>query len=975
MASPTRKTPTAPTAAVTSPPPAAAAVGESHRVYWQQWLPTRRGPSTNSSNSTNAATHTTAPNAAATTATKSAVALNRRSGTAHSSTTTTTTTTSSSSASSSPSPLVRREWITSSVAVRMTLEARAMDVTNLLRDRLGLNPPSTTTTPSSTPAAKPNDALVLVGTLYSLPLNHVQFETLDDSLSSNGTLASRTAALAATTTTSSRSNHINNTQSSGRSEPVHLVYTLRPDESPLELYHRMQQRIQTLSSSSSSSSSHAHPSPQQSQPSWQSLQPTSRPIMAPQLQWFFVPDVPSTNNNSTTTTASHPHWSIPNCLHLEGYCTSMEDNESEEDDDENHTGMVFDDDDDDDQDETKGDNNNNKRTATTSNNSLQEEMEAKFPWLRPSGSADSNANDDTNDKQDEEGKDASPSSSSSHQQRQRQRRHRWNRIRTRERQRAQQFDQCRGSRHGSSSTTTGTTAAASTTMTTAKKTMTTPRRPLRSPSTQCMSGYLLKQCHVDRHVWRRMYCVVTDDYLWFQTRIYHHHYYSCSDSSGTTDRPGTAPANEEESEEMYSWSRHGRLRLTRALLLQPVVRDVGPTNHNPSSSSSSSSMSTTLPTPLDRTPHAFELVTPDGTSHVFRATNPHEQGQWIRVLSERMVQSYENSLLEQAQLLLVDECQAQCQRMEQTVLTMGQDLHASGSSWSEPTQEATSPQSRTFGWFVFPKPFANDNNHKNDQKDTPHKFSSDKCLIRRHCLLQWALQVSDYRECCRYVQSILPPPRPVVAASAMNAAVAAAQTSTPSKTNSTTTATATPNNNHNSTDKAPRRPSLKTHAAAAIAVLSLQQHHDVSSSSSSSSSWAMSSSRAFSPHVRSWIRECWIRATRLLQVLSAGPSPPFCVLVDPESNTPKTTTTTNTEKAMVFSYPRRIETLLRHIEYVITGRHAARPTGRSGTSTSTSSTTTGDATVHQTMPPPLDLFDPLLRELQTLVAPDQDPDR
>ena len=117
-------------------------------------------------------------------------------------------------------------------------------------------------------------------------------------------------------------------------------------------------------------------------------------------------------------------------------------------------------------------------------------------------------------------------------------------------------------------------------------------------------------------MWRRVHCVLTDDYLWFVSRRY--------------------------AKQNLSFAKHGRVRLTRALLLEP-----------------SSDYA-----PLYRTPYAFEMVAADGTSHIFRASNRTVQRQWIKSISDRIIQSYENSLVESAQLIVNDECKAHARRID-----------------------------------------------------------------------------------------------------------------------------------------------------------------------------------------------------------------------------------------------------------------------------------------------------------------------
>ena len=126
-----------------------------------------------------------------------------------------------------------------------------------------------------------------------------------------------------------------------------------------------------------------------------------------------------------------------------------------------------------------------------------------------------------------------------------------------------------------------------------------------------ISGYLLKQSGKDPHVWRRMYCTLADDYMWYVSR-----------------RKGNS-------------SKHGKISLVRALLLEPTS-DYGL---------------------LYRVPHSFEVVGSSGSSHVFRATSKQLQVQWIQALNSRISEVYENSLLAHAEMIVADETIARYRRL------------------------------------------------------------------------------------------------------------------------------------------------------------------------------------------------------------------------------------------------------------------------------------------------------------------------
>lgn len=176
-------------------------------------------------------------------------------------------------------------------------------------------------------------------------------------------------------------------------------------------------------------------------------------------------------------------------------------------------------------------------------------------------------------------------------------------------------------------------------------------------SQQVLSGYLWKRSRRDHQVWRKVHCVVTDDCLWYVGRL--------------RKKAG------------YTYSHHRRIRLQRAFLLPP---------------------STTDDTVLFRTPHSWEVVSGKGSSHVFRASNASTRQLWMNTLGDRILQSFENSLVESAELLTLDECQARNKRRQ--------------------VASAVPLSSRK------------------------HKATGR--------VLSWGVKVADYRMACRYVMDQLP---------------------------------------------------------------------------------------------------------------------------------------------------------------------------------------------------------------------------
>lgn len=596
--------------------------GEPHRIYWQQWIANSNGSSPSD------AQH------------------------------------------QQEQRLSRRELITSSAAVRLSRSAKAADLTNLLRQTLKLPEPSEQLASAAlennmsigvTPMMDgAQDCLVLVGTLYSLPRDYVQFEhellQRTRNFSSDDTVGNATPV---NTTDGSMYR-----SSSGGGDPFHVVRTLGSTESPLvardQMDHYLKRFLQravadddlvpiaaplTSSISMDLSTRTIQPLPLPSMPrastttttSSSSLGSTIRTTIAPKLQWYYVPAVVVPEGNVTGNRGTL----IPNCVELDGYCTAMEDdNGSENDDDDDDSSS-----------------NSSSHVATESTwdcgsrrgEPLSQDDEdthlllTKFPWLVNHASSEiTSSSTDAARKSDD---------------------------------RAVQQKLARENRLYEELSTSTTT-------------------PL-----QRVGGYLLKRDSRDKNVWRSVHCVLTDDYLWYVSRVY-------TRRTTTTSEP-------------YRCAKHGRIKLTRALLLEPTADYA----------------------PLYRTPYAFEVVSTRGTSHVFRASSKQLQSKWILSLSERIVQSYESSLMEQAELIMADEYLARNRRT--TALAVEPLWDAAVRVSNEHFD--TGPDGSTVTG--------------NDVREKAPSIGNSIGSV-----LRWGMEVAEFRDRCRFILSSMPAKTPVVAA-------------------------------------------------------------------------------------------------------------------------------------------------------------------------------------------------------------------
>lgn len=613
----------------------------------------------------------------------------------------------------------RREWVTSSAAVRISPVARASDVTGLLRESLQLSPLEST---AGSDVGTDTDALVLVGTLYSLSRDYVRFEhehgldkhhnqhhksaSSSGPAESNGPLMNRSMTAA------------NGSTSSPSSDAFNIIHTLKPSDFPLQVRDRMANHLRQL----------------------QTEAVVGRTIIAPKLQWYYCPVLQSTStidNNS----------SIPSCINLEGYCTSMEEDLDDwgYDDDEDNGQIIN-------AEKYGGDDDENDSIDAASIGDF-DLLESRFPWLKEENSAALSRHS------------AETSPRHANLKKQFRREHRRLNVLA----------------AYVSSVPQGT-----------------------------LSGFLLKRSSKDIHVWRRVHCVLTDDYLWFVSRRY---------SKGD-----------------YTFAKHGRVRLTRALILEP---------------------SADYP-PLYRTPHAFEMVAADGTCHIFRAANRPLQRKWIKVISDRIIQSYENSLLDSAQLIVNDECVAQARHIDNSM----------DKFWERLSDDSTCRNSKRSSLV----------------QDRSSAITSP--AVAR--VLRWSLKVADFRHFCRHVRTTLPAKSPVVVTSPSNLG---------------------------------RTTSLKREISSDRMV-------------------------PLDPLIQSMIRAAWQQAATLLQ-----------------------------QATVVAQYlsrnhaHRNLETLLRHVEFVITGRHSSRSMeGNDNNMTSYYASLSNSSYNDRAEPPPMELMDALEKELQTISA-------
>lgn len=611
----------------------------------------------------------------------------------------------------------RRELITSSAAIRINPDAaKARDVTQLLRDTLKLS-----SLENNSKDVLDSDSLVLVGTLYSLPKDYIQFEHESPPRPNNG------------------NNSDDGSLPSSSSDPFHVIQTLKPDDNPLATRDKMMEYLRRTQEQAPSNSSN----------------------ISPKVQWYFVP---STARNSSPSP-------IPSCIELDGYCTSLEDDDesSQEDDEEDRRlhGLSI-------------NGGNDADETDTKEGDAYYDLDlllSRCPFVEEASSTE-NAE--------------------------------------------------------------GCSIERRTKADDSKRQNKELRRYFQLCYVQASSsGYLLKQSRSDPHVWRRVFCTLTDDHLWYTTRVPYK-----TSSSPTFDHHGDDIPR--------MGKHHGRISLGRALLLEPNTEYTA--------------------SPLYRVPHSFEVVNSRGTSHIFRAPTRVLQRQWIQALTTKIMESFENSLLDHAELIVADEAIARNRRFASIAVEPFYDDSSESDHISAPILAETSGNESMY-----------------------------LSLIQAN-VLRLGMDIAEYREMCRHVHALLPANHPIVARSSSGS----------NGYSSRRAATSSTNHEHSNGNG--------KHTAVPMDGTAVNQ-----------------------------VQAAWDIATRLLDKAThvALEVQQYAHHQNPKQKLPQQ-----------MSLSHSLETHCKHIDYVLTGQRrpvrAASPTNTNG------------RTVDRHTPPPLDLFDFLLSELQAL---------
>lgn len=591
-----------------------------------------------------------------------------------------------------------KNLITGSAAVKISRNAKAKDLTNLLRKTMHLGDIKANL------AAK--DSLVLAGTLRSVPTDYVQYEheQQHDLLSGRDT----------TEATSS----VGGGYGIGSTEDFHVVKTLNDGDACWKVLETMQAHLSNRQAAIDAKISKARRLASPNRRNVMDLRPT----IAPQTRWYFVPDTSTTTGNSSPVEKANAP-TMTSCLELDGYLTSLEDDDDDDDND--------DDDDSESNDDRKHGDDDNSAGDSVRNNNDDEDLlrRALAPFLDDDGDEEKG----TNPIDDEEGASVPGSPIGTKRSRVRSEAAR----QAREWRRYLQISQSHAPAASNAASTTTTTTTAAT------------------ANNPTLCGYLLKRSHTDPHVWRRHYCVLTRDEFWYVPRLVRSDEFLSSNQAVAVagDDEGVTGDGLSEFRTIAIAQHHGRILLAGATLLGPST-----TGHRNTRSD------------------GFELIEGgggDGKTHRFRAcssppslssgaatvSSQRSCKQWTQVLELRLREAAENAMLQHAELLVTDETLARNDRWRKFLV--GTTAGGTDGNNTNEDEEEEEEEEQTIA-ILESSMSALRLRHggtatvgaglRDDEKNRDHEATSSSFRSR---VLHFGLDVAEYKEGCRKIQTLL----------------------------------------------------------------------------------------------------------------------------------------------------------------------------------------------------------------------------
>ena len=144
----------------------------------------------------------------------------------------------------------------------------------------------------------------------------------------------------------------------------------------------------------------------------------------------------------------------------------------------------------------------------------------------------------------------------------------------------------------------------------------------------CVSGYLFRLNERDSNVWKRFHCVLPNNQqFWFVSRVKDVQAVAAAEK-------GTERSSQSQSHTMITSrciGNHGLVPLNGTLLIESIDPTLSTSGH------------------ACQMEYAFQLVTKEGKSHIFRAVSKNAYERWVQCISANIVRCQENSYFDLAE--------------------------------------------------------------------------------------------------------------------------------------------------------------------------------------------------------------------------------------------------------------------------------------------------------------------------------------
>jgi len=277
-----------------------------------------------------------------------------------------------------------------------------------------------------------------------------------------------------------------------------------------------------------------------------------------------------------------------------------------------------------------------------------------------------------------------------------------------------------------------------------------------SGSSRTLAGYLLKRSSKDSHVWKRHYCVLTEDDLWYVPRIVRSNETEPQCGRPLSEKGGGGNNNNNNNTIVRTIELaryHGRIPLVDALLLDNQktghrkdgfdLVDGNGTTHEfrscSSSNSSSSSATASSNSKSNRSTSNYGASATTTTASTISASHTasasasasilSQARHWRRMIAIQCQDAFENALIQHAELILTEETFARTERWKQSILGAGKNYGSGNGSGNGETV------------------------HKNLSSSS--SSSPSLLVLLRSRILHFGLDVAEYKEGCRQIQALL----------------------------------------------------------------------------------------------------------------------------------------------------------------------------------------------------------------------------